>query len=56
MDASGNTSLSRAGVKDTSDVADTLQVPSDLTSGDYVFRYKVIDVAGNESAQAMESL
>ena len=46
----GSTSLSKALVRNALDVVDTLQVPTNLTSGNYSFKYKVIDLAGNESS------
>ena len=51
---SGLTSLARSGIKESVSVVDTLQVSSSLTSGDYVFKYKVIDIAGNESSFSNE--
>ncbi|MBA65573.1 MAG: hypothetical protein CMG55_07210 [Candidatus Marinimicrobia bacterium] len=48
--SSGATSFSVGGRKDQNRFSDSLQVPTNLTAGVYSFAYKVIDLAGNESA------
>ena len=48
--SSGATSLTNAGFKADGAFDHLLQVSSNLVAGDYSFKYRVIDIAGNESA------
>ena len=50
----GVTSFTRGGFKTDGEFDFTLDVPSDLIAGTYDFKFRVIDIAGNESSYSNE--
>ena len=52
--SSGATALTNSGFKTEGNFDHLLRVSSNLVAGDYNFKYRVIDIAGNESAYSNE--